>query len=64
MKFEIGHIYLDRIEREWVSVKPIFGNLPTFQSKGGVVIVQAPTGRYRWDDVDHERDIISEKALH
>ena len=57
MKFIIGNEYTDRVGRIWVCRKPIFGSLPTFQNNNEIV-VQHPSGNYRWDGKEHERDII------
>lgn len=60
MKFTIGKSYEDRIERTWECVKPPFGSLPTFKNEAGELIVQNINGRYRFDDIDSDRDMIKE----
>ena len=60
MKFTIGKSYQDRIDRAWECVKPPFGSLPTFKNEDGKMIVQNINGRYRFDDIDSDRDMIKE----
>lgn len=60
MKFIIGNTYFDRANNEWECIRSVFGSLPTFKGHNGKVIVQNINGRYRFDDIDHERDLIGE----
>lgn len=58
MKFEIGQFYVDRVGGTWECIKPVFGSLPTLRNDEGKTIVQNVTGKYRFDDLEHDRDII------
>lgn len=60
MKYIINNKYLDRLSNSWECIKPPFGSLPTFKNEQGKVIVQNINGRYRFDDIDSDRDMISE----
>jgi hypothetical protein len=62
MKFTVGHFYLDRAGNEWQCIKSSYGSLPTFIGMNQKIIVQNINGRYRWDDIEHERDIIEEMS--
>lgn len=60
MNFIIGKFYEDRTGKRWECVRPIFGSLPCFQDEEGNRAMQSVKGRYRFDDIDSDRDMINE----
>jgi hypothetical protein len=59
--FEQDKIYLDREGNEYRYLHKS-GNVLSFENVNtGTHIAQHSSGRYRWDDKDHPRDIIMEK---
>lgn len=60
MRFTVGKSYEDRVMRVWQCIKPPFGTLPTFRNDLGKTIVQNINGRYRFDEIDSDRDMVKE----
>ncbi len=62
MIFTTGRYYVSRAGTRYRCIEG-WGPLPKFIDDDGVTIVQAPDGRYRFDRVDHVRDIVAEEPL-
>lgn len=60
MNFVENEIYVDREGKEYKYLYKI-GGVTIFESADGKRAVQHFSGRYRWDDKDHPRDIIGKK---
>ena len=60
MKFLEGKIYLDRENKKYRYVTSVGGVTKFEDLQTGKMIVNHQSGRYRWDDIDNNRDIIVE----
>jgi hypothetical protein len=60
MEFVENEIYVDRQGNEYKYLHKV-GGVTVFEDKDGSRIVQHFSGRFRWDDQDHPRDIIGKK---
>lgn len=60
MVFVENEVYVDREGNEYKYLYKT-GGVTVFESADDKRIVQHFSGRYRWDDQDHPRDIIGKK---
>jgi len=60
MDFVENEIYVDREDNEYRYLYKT-GGVTVFESTDNKKVVQHFSGRYRWDDQDHPRDIIGKK---
>ena len=61
MNFVEGEIYLDREGKEYKYLHKS-GNVVVFEeTTTGNRIVQHSSGKFRWDDEEHPRDIVGKK---
>jgi hypothetical protein len=60
MNFVENEIYVDRDGNEYRYLYKT-GGVTVFESTDNKKVVQHFSGRYRWDDQDHPRDIIGKK---
>jgi hypothetical protein len=60
MVFVENEVYVDREGNEYKYLYKT-GGVTVFESADGKRFVQHFSGRYRWDDQDHPRDIIGKK---
>ena len=60
MNFVEHEFYIDREAKEYKYLYKT-GGVTVFESTEGKRIVQHFSGRFRWDDKDHPRDIIGKK---
>jgi hypothetical protein len=61
MNFVENDIYLDREGKEYRFIAKVGGVTKFEDIKSGKTIVQHQSGRYRWDDNDHPKDIVTKK---
>ena len=60
MEFKPSIIYLDREGNEYRYIYKT-GGVTVFENNEAKRFAQHSTGRYRWDNQDHPRDIIGKK---
>lgn len=61
MNFVENEIYLDREGKEYKYLHKAGGVIIFEDLQTGNNIAQHSSGRYRWDDVEHPRDIVGKK---